>query len=144
MNVKHEYMTEKSKIHHITEVKTVWFILKRKMRRPIKKRNREKCSIVGNPSTATEIRDLSTPSAKNVRIRARFSGLHRGGRVTLTYRRDQWCIRVANRAQVRLITRLKDQREFTQTAYFEGEKGGGFVTVGGMGARGRFGSVKWL
>jgi hypothetical protein len=39
------------------------------------------------------------------------------------YRRAHCCNNVAKRAQVRLITRLKNQSELTQTAYFGGENG---------------------
>ncbi|KAH9983523.1 hypothetical protein BJV74DRAFT_849807, partial [Russula compacta] len=54
-------------------------ILNNKISRPQKKRNKDRCRRAGNPSTAQGICNLSTPSAKNARIRARFSGLHRGG-----------------------------------------------------------------
>jgi len=40
------------------------------------------------------------------------------------------------------MTKLKNQREFTQTAYLGGENGGRLAKVDGMGARGRFESAK--
>src|SRR6266403_1792768 len=73
------YIIEKIPIHQITELKTLLSTLNRKATRPPKKRNRERCSNVGNVSTAQGIRILSTPSEKNARILARFSGLHRVG-----------------------------------------------------------------
>jgi hypothetical protein len=39
---------------------------------------------------------------------------------------------VAHKAQVRLITKLKNQKEFTQTAYLEGENDGGLAIGEGM------------
>lgn len=53
------------------------------------------------------------------------------GWVIVTYRRVHWCSNVANRAEVRLMARLKNHREFTQTAYSGGEKAGGVTTKGG-------------
>ena len=91
------------------------------MTRPTKKRKRERCSRVGNASTAQETCHLSTPLKKNARSRARLCGLYRDDCVILMYRRAHLCINVANIAQVRLITRLKNQSEFTQMADFEGE-----------------------
>ena len=57
------------------------------------------------------------------------------------YLRAHCCNDVAKRAQVRLVTKLKNQSEFTQTALFGGENGGG---VGGIGVRGTvpFGSAR--
>jgi hypothetical protein len=48
------------------------------------------------------------------------------------------------RAHERLINKLKNQSEFTQTAYVGGEKGVGMATVEGMDVRGnvKFGSAK--
>jgi hypothetical protein len=66
---------------------------------PAKNRNRERCSIVGSASTAHGRRNLSTPSAKNARMRARLCGLYRGW-VTLRYRRAHCCSNVASRAHV--------------------------------------------
>ena len=43
----------------------------------------------------------------------------------MRYRRAHCCSNVARRAHVRLITRLKNQSELTQTAWFGGENGGG-------------------
>lgn len=48
------------------------------------------------------------------------------------YRRAHCCNDVAKRAHVRLMTKLKDQSEFTQTAYVGGENWGGVETVEGM------------
>ena len=55
------------------------------------------------------------------------------------YRRDHWCSDVANRAQVRLMTKLKNHSEFTQIAYLGGENWGGLATGEGMIARVAFG-----
>jgi hypothetical protein len=44
------------------------------------------------------------------------------------YRRDHCCRDVANSAHVRLMTKLKNQSEFTQMAYFGGVNGGGLTT----------------
>jgi hypothetical protein len=60
-------------------MKTEWLIWKRKTATPAKKRNRERCIRVGNPSTTQAICIFSAPVAKNARIRARFSGLQRAG-----------------------------------------------------------------
>jgi len=49
------------------------------MRRPAKKKKRERCSSSGNTSTGLVRCDLSMPSEKNARIRARAWGLRRGG-----------------------------------------------------------------
>jgi hypothetical protein len=46
--------------------------------------------------------------------------------------RAHCCIKVANIAQVKLIVKLKNQGEFTQTTYFCGEKRGGLSGVEGM------------
>ena len=43
----------------------------------------------------------------------------------MRYRRAHCCSNVARRAQVRLITRLKNQSALTHTAEFDGENGGG-------------------
>jgi hypothetical protein len=40
------------------------------------------------------------------------------------------------------MTKLKNQSEFTQIAYFGGEKAGGLGTGGGVDARVAFGSVR--
>ena len=39
------------------------------------------------------------------------------------YRRAHWCNNVASRAQVRLMARLRNQSELTQTAYTGGTNG---------------------
>ena len=70
---------------------------------------------------AQETCHLSTPSEKNARRRARLCGLYRDGCVILIYRRAHFCMNVAHIAQVRLISTLKDQSEFTHTAELEGE-----------------------
>jgi len=49
---------------------------------------------------------------------------------------------VAHIAQLRLMTKLKNQREFTQTAYLEGENEGGLATGEGMDDRVAFGSAR--
>ena len=59
----------------------------------------------------------------------------------LRYRRDQCCNNVAHIAHERLITKLKNQSEFTQTAYLGGENAGGVATVDGVDRRGAFGSA---
>src|SRR6266852_5843540 len=131
-SVINPYTIEKSPIHQNTEPKTLRSTLNRKMASPPKKRNSERCSSIGSPSTAHGICILSTPSAKNARFRARFSGLHREGCARRRYRRAHCCNDVAHKAQLRLMTKLKNQREFTQTAYLEGENGGGVATGGGV------------
>jgi hypothetical protein len=40
------------------------------------------------------------------------------------------------------MTKLKNQREFTQMAYFGGENGGGLGTGEGMDERGAFGLAR--
>ena len=93
------------------------------MTRPTKKRKRERCSRVGNASTAQETCHLSIPSEKNSRSRALLCGLYRDDCVIPMYRRAHLCMNVANIAQVRLITRLRNKSEFTQMVGFEGENG---------------------
>jgi hypothetical protein len=46
------------------------------------------------------------------------------------------------KAQLRLITRLKNQREFTQTADLGGENEGGVATGEGVEVRVTFGSAR--
>jgi hypothetical protein len=60
------------------------------------------------------------------------------------YRRAHCCNDVAKTAQVRLITKLKNQSEFTQMVYLGGENGGGTAGMDGMDVRGSvaFGSAK--
>jgi hypothetical protein len=48
----------------------------------------------------------------------------------MVYRRAHRCTSVAT-AQVRLLTKLKIQSEFTQTAYLGGENGSGLAAVEG-------------
>src|SRR5580658_1784211 len=136
------YAVEKTPIQHITYVKTSWSTLKRKMASPPKKRNRERCSSVGSPSTAHGICILSTPSAKNARIRARISGLHLVRRARRRYRRAHCCNDVAHKAQLKLMTKLKNQREFTKTAYLGGENEGGLATGEGVDEGVTFGSAR--
>jgi len=57
------------------------------------------------------------------------------------YRRAHYRANVANIAHVRLITKLKDQSVFTQTAYVGTEKGGGSVTLEGLDGRDTLGLV---
>ena len=144
MTVMDPYTNKKRVIHDVMGMKTVWLTLNEKTRTPAKKRKGERCSRAGNVSTANGTRILSTPLEKNARIRARFSGLDRGGWVIPTYRCDHCRNIVANRPQVRLITKLKNQSEFTQTAYVGGENGGGIATAEGMEVRGTvtFGSAR--
>ena len=52
----------------------------------------------------------------------------------LTYRCAHCCNDVANGAAVRLITKLRNQSEFTQMAYIGGENGGGLGRMEGMDA----------
>src|SRR6266705_934975 len=59
------YTIKKSPIHQITNLNTSRSTLNRKMASPQKKRNSERCSTIGNPSTAHGICILSTPAAKN-------------------------------------------------------------------------------
>jgi hypothetical protein len=108
-----------------TTVNTVWFKLDKNTQRPAKNRNTERCRNVGINSTTNRSRDLLRPSAKNARIRAclcRLSGSSLA--VTLTYRCAHCCTNVADRAQVILITKLKNQSELTHTACFGTEKSG--------------------
>jgi hypothetical protein len=79
MSVTHAYTTVKKPTQQTTAIATVRLILKRYMRRPAKKRKRERCSSSGNTSTGLVRCDLSRPSEKNARIRARAWGLSRGG-----------------------------------------------------------------
>jgi hypothetical protein len=58
------------------------------------------------------------------------------------YRRNHCCSDVANRAHVRLMTKLKNQSEFTQMACLGGENGGGMATGEGIDARVAFGSAR--
>jgi hypothetical protein len=53
--------------------------------------------------------------------------------------RDHCCNDIAKSAYVRLITRLKNQSEFTQMAYLGGENGArvGMERVEGVGVGGR-------
>ena len=57
------------------------------------------------------------------------------------YRRDHCCSDVANSAHVRLITKLKNQSEFTQMAYLGGENWGGLAR-GEMGVCVAFGLAR--
>jgi len=61
--------------------------------------------------------------------------------VIAIYRRDHCCSNVASIAHERLMTKLKDQSEFTQTAYLGGENAGGVATADGVDGRGTFGSA---
>jgi len=60
------------------------------------------------------------------------------------YRRAHWRTIIAKSALVRLITKLKNQSEFTQMAYLGGENGGGVAMVEGIDVRGTvtFGSAR--
>ena len=49
---------------------------------------------------------------------------------------------MAHNAQLRLMTRLKNQREFTQTVYLEGENEGSFATGKGVDELVMFGSAR--
>src|SRR5712671_6058259 len=144
MSVIHTYTVVKIAIQSITTLYMAWLMLNRKITRPQKNKNSERCNRAGNPSTTRGTCSSSTPLAKNARIRARFSGLCRTGRVTLMYmyRRAHWCKDVARRAQVRLIDKLRNQSEFTQIAYLGGEKGGGLATEEGMRMGGTFRSTR--
>lgn len=51
----------------------------------------------------------------------RLCGPYRDGCVILMYRRAHFCMNVANIAQVRLISTLKNQSEFTHMAELGGE-----------------------
>jgi len=52
------------------------------------------------------------------------------------YRRAHWRSITAKSAHVRLITKLKNQSEFTQIAYLDGENGSGVAMVEGINVRG--------
>jgi len=54
--------------------------------------------------------------------------------VSLIYRRAHCCNDIADRAQVRLIHKLRNHSEFTQIAYLGGENGGGSVVGMGVGS----------
>jgi hypothetical protein len=58
------------------------------------------------------------------------------------YRRSHCCSDVASKAHVRLMTKLKNQSEFTQMAYLGGENGGGWATGEGIDERVEFGSER--
>ena len=49
----------------------------------------------------------------------------------MRYKRAHCCNKIANRAHVRLMTKLKNQSELTQTADAGGENGGGSGSVVG-------------
>ena len=49
----------------------------------------------------------------------------------MRYRRAHRCNNDASKALVRLMTRLKNQSEFTQMAYLGGENGGGLAIAEG-------------
>ena len=66
-------------------------------------------------TTAHGIFILSIPLAKNAPIRPRWR-----------YQRAHCCSDVAHKIQLRLITRLKNEREFIQTTYLGGENEGRF------------------
>src|SRR6266851_599980 len=100
------------------------------MRSPAKKMERDRCTRPGNASTAQATRNCSTPFEKNARIRARLGELECAGWVILRYRRAHCCTDVASMAHVRLITKLKNQSEFTKIAYVGGEKVGWVTTDG--------------
>jgi hypothetical protein len=137
--VSHPYIIRKNTIDKAWSVKTVTLILNRKTRRPAKKRRIEICSRDDNASITKGIWNVAVPLAKNARVRACFSGLYPDGRVTATYRRAHCCDIVANRAVMRLTTKLRNQSEFTQMALLEGENG---TTVEGTDARVAFGSAR--
>ena len=102
---------------------------------------RERCSRVGTVSETHNKWDLSIPSKMNARTRARSWGSSRDW-VTLTKRRAHCCNKVASKALVRLMTKLKNQSEFTQTACPGGEKGGGVTKLEGTDTRDTFGSAR--
>lgn len=131
MRVTHPYTVVQSPTHQTTAEKTVRWRLNRNMRRPVKNRKRERCSRVGNTSTAQGRCKFSTPSAKKARIRARLCGLYRR-EVLLMYRRAHCCSNVARRPHVRLMLKLKNQSEFTQIAKLGGVNGGGLASKGGI------------
>jgi hypothetical protein len=58
------------------------------------------------------------------------------------YRRAHCCNNVASRALVRLIAKLRNQSELTQTADFGGVNGGGLAGVARIDARDMFGSAR--
>ena len=57
------------------------------------------------------------------------------------YRRAHCCNDVSSMAHVRLITRLRNQSMFTQTAYLGGEKAGGETNEEGVDGRDALGSA---
>ena len=68
--------------------------------------------------------------------------VHNARDVLTIYRRAHRCNNVAHRAQLMLMTRLKNQSEFTQTEYLGGENGGGLATEEGVEERVTFGSAR--
>jgi hypothetical protein len=62
--------------------------------------------------------------------------------VIVRYRPAHCCSNVASRAHVRLMTKLRNQSELTQTADFGGENGGGSAGVARIAARDTFGSAR--
>lgn len=136
------YTVMQSATHPTTALNTVWLVFRSRIRRPAKKRRRERCSRVGTASAAhNRCSFLIVFSKKNARTRARSRGLHRG-RVTLTYLRAHCCNNVASKALVRLMAKLENQSEFTQIAYLGGEKGGGLSTLEGSDAGNTFVSAR--
>jgi hypothetical protein len=86
---------------------------------------------VGNISNIQGRRMRLRPSAKYARIRARICGLWRDWVIAI-YRSAHCSCNVASIAHVRLIDKLKNQSEFTQTAVFSGVNGGGLTGMEGV------------
>jgi hypothetical protein len=122
MNVMHRYRPAQMPSHDMTTLKTVWLMLNKYIARPAKKSDKERCKRMGKDSTARGRWSLSMPSEKNARIWTRLCGLYDGW-VTFIYRRAHFWSNVAKSAQVRLMTKLRNQRELTQTAYLGGVNG---------------------
>jgi len=138
------YTVVASATHPTTALNTVWLVFRSRIRRPAKKRRRERCSRAGTASVAHNRCSLfRVLSEKNARTRARSCAVHRDcGRVTLTYLRAHCCNKVASKALVRLMAKLENQSEFTQIAYLGGEKGGGLSTLEGSDAGDPFVSAR--
>ena len=62
--------------------------------------------------------------------------------MTFMYRRAHHCDNIASRAHESVMTKLKNQRELTHMAEFDGEKVGGLNRVGGVGTRVPLGSAR--
>lgn len=71
-----------------------------------------------------------TPSVRNSRIRTSLSRMFRACAI-VRYERAHCCDKIANRADARLMTKLRNQSELTQMADAVGENASGSGNVVG-------------